>query len=83
MITKRECDTSDSFDTYNTSNESFDTLNFIIAWEEGTATDEQIIDGFQHLIDSGEVWHLQGCYGRTAASLIEDGFCRPPMSRFN
>lgn len=52
-------------------------IDFIINYEQGDLDDEQIIEGFQHLIDSGTVWHLQGSYGRTAASLIENGLCRP------
>jgi len=31
---------------------------------------------FQEMIDSGEVWNLQGSYGRTAESLIDNGYCR-------
>jgi hypothetical protein len=55
--------------------EQFDELSFIMNWEEGLCTDEETIDGFQHLIDNGHAWTLQGCYGRTARALIEGGFC--------
>jgi hypothetical protein len=37
--------------------------------------EEDIIDAFQFLINSGVSWSLQGFYGRTAASLIESGQC--------
>ena len=30
------------------------------------------------LINDGIVWQLQGFYGRTAANLIEAGYCQPP-----
>ena len=39
------------------------------------ATEEQYIQAFQSLIDSGACWQLQGWYGRTAMRLIESGHC--------
>ncbi len=50
-------------------------VDFIIAFESGEATDEQIITHFQKMIDNGTVWQLQGFYGRTARNLIESGHC--------
>lgn len=54
------------------------TCSCMIAWEEGTLGDDSTIALFQTLIDSGVVWQLQGCYGRTAERLIEAGLCTPP-----
>lgn len=54
----------------------FSVVDFVIAYEAGELEEEQVVDGFQHLIDSGIVWSLQGHYGRTACSLIEAGTCR-------
>ena len=55
---------------------TFDTLGFIMQYEgEGFEDEQEVIDGFQHLIDSGLAWSLQGSYGRMAASLIEQGLC--------
>lgn len=53
----------------------FDSLDFIMSYEQGDLEDDQIIEGFQHLIDSGMAWTLQGHYGRTAQALIEAGLC--------
>lgn len=53
----------------------FDELNFIIRYEEGTIDDDEVIEGFQHLIDNGHAWQLQGHYGRTAMQLIKLGLC--------
>ena len=53
----------------------FDVCGFCMDFEDGTLDREEIIDGFQHLIDSGLAWQLQGHYGRMAARLIEAGHC--------
>jgi hypothetical protein len=39
---------------------------------------EQVIEAWQHLIDTGMAWSLQGWFGRTAMHLIEEGHCTPP-----
>lgn len=58
----------------------FDAVAAIIAYESGEAGEDQIVELFQHLIDSGKVNHLQGSYGRQAAALIQAGLCSPPGS---
>ena len=40
-------------------------------FEEGT--EEQIIEAWQHLHDTGLAYKLQGWFGRTAQSLIQEG----------
>ena len=40
-------------------------------------SEEQVIEAWQYLIDTGMAWKLQGFFGRTAASLIEQGVCQP------
>ena len=35
------------------------------------------IDAWQHLIDTGIVWSLQGWFGRTATELIAAEICKP------
>ena len=58
----------------------FDTLNFIMDFEGGELDDNAIVEGFQHLIDNGMVWSLQGSYGRMATSLIDNGHCQAPRN---
>ena len=44
--------------------------------------ENQVIEAWQHLVDTGVVWSLQGWYGRNAARLIEHGVIRPgPRTR--
>lgn len=50
------------------------SLDFIMAFEDGTASDREVIDGFANLVASGMAWRLQGVYGRTAKSLIDAGY---------
>lgn len=38
-------------------------------------SEEQVIEAWQHLIDTGLAWRLQGFFGRTARHLIETGVC--------
>ena len=39
------------------------------------ATEEQQIEAWQHLIDTGLAWRLQGSFGRMAKRLIDEGVC--------
>ena len=53
-----------------------DNIDFIMAYEGGEiTTEEELIAGFQAMIDDGSVWSLQGFYGRTARGLIDCGDC--------
>jgi len=55
--------------------EKFDLVGSIMDYEGGEMSDEDMIVFFQHLIDTGMAWSLQGHYGRTAKALIEAGHC--------
>ena len=37
--------------------------------------EEQVLAAWQHLIDTGLAWRLQGSFGRMANHLIEQGLC--------
>ncbi len=38
-------------------------------------SEEQVIEAWQHLIDTKLAWSLQGWFGRAANELIERGIC--------
>ena len=40
---------------------------------------EQVIEAWQYLIDTGMAWKLQGWFGRTASHLIGEGICQEPQ----
>ena len=42
---------------------------------EEAENEEQYIAAWQHLIDTGLAYRLQGWFGRTAQALIEHGHC--------
>ena len=40
--------------------------------------EKEIISAWQWLVDTGQVWHLQGSFGRNANSMLESGILKPP-----
>ena len=47
------------------------------AYENNEMTEQEEIDFFQSLIDSGDAWRLPNSYGRTARDFIDSGMCFP------
>lgn len=45
------------------------------------ADEEEVLEAWQHLVDTGLAWQLQGFFGRTAARLIEAGHINPAKSK--
>ena len=54
----------------------FNAVGIAEGWIEAESED-QYIEAWQSLIDSGLAWKLQGWFGRTAQQLIEQGICSP------
>lgn len=59
-------------------NTKFNVVDFVVDYEMGETTEEETTAGFQHLINTGMAWELQGYYGRVAKYLIDGGYCTPP-----
>jgi hypothetical protein len=47
---------------------------------ESAESEEQVIEAWQYLVDSGLAWRLQGWFGRTATDMIDQGLIKyhPP-----
>lgn len=51
-----------------------DLVDQIMEYEMGMLSDPETLEMFSEMVRSGTAWSLQGHYGRTATSLIEDGW---------
>ncbi len=49
----------------------------MIAWEEGDLDEEERIELFQSLVNSGQAWQLDRKYALMAAYLLEAGLIHP------
>jgi hypothetical protein len=55
---------------------NYDVTSAIIEYENGGLNDEQTIELFQYLVDTGLAWRLQGTYGRIASRFIDAGLIK-------
>lgn len=53
---------------------TFDATGIAEGWIEADS-EEQVIEAWQTLIDTGLAWQLQGWFGRQASALIDAGVC--------
>lgn len=56
-----------------------DTVDDINRYESGEMSEQETIDFFQKLVNSGLAWRLQGNYGRVARSLLDTGAITSPF----
>jgi uncharacterized membrane protein len=55
------------------------TATMIAEGATDAESEEQYIEAWQVLINTGTCWKLQGFFGRTATALIEHGYCTRPL----
>ena len=51
----------------------YDLTGNIIAYEQGELGEDETLELFQHLVNNGMAWTLQGHYGRIVHALIQAG----------
>ena len=54
------------------------TYDAVMTAENMEELTPDVIEAWQHLINTGICWQLQGWFGRHASHLIEQGLCTPP-----
>ena len=47
---------------------------------EDAESKEEFYEAWQHLIDTGLAWGLQGWFGRQAMAFVESGHCKLPKT---
>ena len=53
---------------------SYNLIDQINRYESSQLSDDEIVELFQYLLDTGIIHHLQGHYQRTACDLLTAGF---------
>lgn len=71
--TKEVWGVDDPDDDPQPATKPFDLVSQITLYEDGQLDEESVIELFQHLVDTGLAWSLQGSYGRMAEQLIHEG----------
>ena len=54
------------------------TATMIAEGVDDADSEEQLLEAWQTLVDTGTCWQLQGWFGRTAQQLIDEGLITPP-----
>ena len=52
---------------------TYDSVSAIVAYEQGDLGDDETVELFQHLVDTGSAWRLGDEFATMANFLIEEG----------
>ena len=63
-------------------NENYNAVGIAEGFVEAESED-QVIEAWQHLVNTGLAWTLQGFFGRMANQLIESGVINQPKGEDN
>jgi hypothetical protein len=55
------------------------TVDMLMKYEQDDLTTDEIIDLFQHLINTGLIYNMQGHYQRNASKMIQAGLIILPI----
>ena len=56
---------------------SYNAIGLAEGFVEGT--EEEVLEAWQYLVDTGLAWQLQGWFGRAASDLIDAGIINQPQ----
>jgi hypothetical protein len=56
----------------------YDVVEAIMAYEQGSLDKDETVQLFQHLVDDGTIYHLQGSYQHAAEELYQAGLIEIP-----
>lgn len=59
--------------------DNYTAVSIVEGFEDGS--EQEQIEAWQHLIDTGLCWTLQGWFGRRAQNLIDSGVCQPAKQK--
>lgn len=58
----------------------YDHVGAMMSYEDGSLDEPGTKKLFQHLVDTGMAWHLQGSYGRAADAMLKAGYIKKPKN---
>lgn len=57
----------------------YEAISIAEGFDEGTGSSyDRQVEAWQHLVDTGLAWHLQGFFGRTAKAMLDSGILSHP-----